>query len=129
LFALRAIWSDVTHRIAARRDNPACADSEARLRLERNNPGLTPKITFEFSAPERPAAGRAPAVRPQVAILREQGVNGQVEMGAALTRAGFKAIDVHMTDILCGRISLAEFRGVVACGGFSFGDVLGAGEG
>jgi phosphoribosylformylglycinamidine synthase len=69
------------------------------------------------------------ASRPRIAILREQGVNGQVEMGAATTRAGFKAIDVHMTDILSGRVSLQEFRGLIACGGFSYGDVLGAGEG
>src|SRR5213075_1470880 len=69
------------------------------------------------------------STRPPVAVLREQGVNGQVEMAAALTRAGFSAIDVHMTDILSGRLSLKDFRGVIACGGFSYGDVLGAGEG
>jgi phosphoribosylformylglycinamidine synthase len=124
LAKLRDIWSNVTRRIAGLRDNPTCAEQEHALRLDRTNPGLTPKVTFEFGAPA--IVGTA---RPPIAILREQGVNGQVEMAAAFTRAGFKAIDVHMTDILSGRISLKDFRGLVACGGFSFGDVLGAGEG
>jgi phosphoribosylformylglycinamidine synthase len=85
--------------------------------------------------PAPPATGHSPfatrhsAARPRIAILREQGVNGQVEMAAAITRADFQAIDVHMTDILSGRVSLQEFRGIIACGGFSYGDVLGAGEG
>ncbi len=157
LFALRAIWSDVTRRIATLRDNPASAESEYQLKLDPTNPGITPKITFEFfnpsvteatevstestefetkalsSVPSVPSSvssvTKARSVRPRVAILREQGVNGQVEMGAATTRAGFSAVDVHMTDILTGRISLRDFRGVIACGGFSYGDVLGAGEG
>jgi phosphoribosylformylglycinamidine synthase len=123
LFALRAIWSDVTRRMAALRDNPACAEQEHRLRLESKNPGITPKITFDI----RPAKNFAS--RPPIAILREQGVNGEVEMAAAFTRAGFAAVDVHMTDILSGRVSLKNFRGLAACGGFSYGDVLGAGEG
>jgi len=123
LFALRAVWSDVTRRIALLRDNPACAEQEFQLKLEADNPGITPKITFDLQVRKKSST------RPSVAILREQGVNGQVEMGAALTRAGFRALDVHMTDILSGRISLKEFRGVIACGGFSYGDVLGAGEG
>ena len=147
LFALRAVWSDVTRRIALLRDNPACAESEYQLKLDPLNPGITPKITFDLSTAVEPAphtdvrppsigakrttdfALRHSAARPRVAILREQGVNGQVEMAAATTRAGFQAIDVHMTDILSGRVSLQEFRGIIACGGFSFGDVLGAGEG
>ena len=144
LFRLRAIWSDVTRRIAALRDNPACAEQEFQLKLEAENPGITPRITFPFrsASDERPGAVQgnsavAPATavsplrqtRPAVAILREQGVNGQVEMGAATTRAGFRAVDVHMTDILTGRVSLRDFRGLIACGGFSYGDVLGAGEG
>ncbi|HEX2854745.1 MAG TPA: phosphoribosylformylglycinamidine synthase [Opitutaceae bacterium] len=151
LFELRAIWSDVTRRISALRDNPACAESEFKLKRDATNPGITPKLTFAFGAGaerevessklkvERRDSGAVPNFqpstfnlqqsRPSVAILREQGVNGQVEMGAATTRAGFKAIDVHMTDILTGRISLKDFRGVIACGGFSYGDVLGAGEG
>ncbi len=156
LSGLRAVWSDVTRRIAALRDNPACADSEYQLKLDKTDPGLTPKLTFAFSevgrvVPNAPAvsavAGGAdpgsgtsayplPATRysllsarPPIAILREQGVNGEVEMAAAFTRAGFTAIDVHMTDILSGRVSLKDFRGLAACGGFSYGDVLGAGEG
>lgn len=128
LSTLRAIWSDPTRRIAALRDNPAAAESEFQLKLDRTDPGLTPKITFEY--PFTAGSELAPAsVRPRVAILREQGVNGQVEMAAAFTRAGFNAVDVHMTDILSGRVTLKDFRGLVACGGFSYGDVLGAGEG
>jgi phosphoribosylformylglycinamidine synthase len=127
LTALRDVWSDVTRRMAALRDNPRCAEQEHALRLDRANPGLSPQITFDPSVPAAPAiVGKA---RPPMAILREQGVNGEVEMAAAFTRAGFKAVDVHMTDILSGRVSLKDFRGLVACGGFSYGDVLGAGEG
>jgi len=140
LYALRAIWSDVSRRIALLRDNPACAESEYQMKLDPWNPGMTPKLTFRIEtvsddpfadsiAPFPLRSHLAITERPPVAILREQGVNGQVEMGAALTRAGFRAIDVHMTDILAGRYSLEDFRGVIACGGFSYGDVLGAGEG
>ncbi len=125
LTTLRGWWSDVTHRIAALRDNPASADSEHQLRLDPTDPGITPRVTFDPAAP----AGWAVTERPPVAILREQGVNGEVEMAAAFTRAGFRAMDVHMTDLLSGRVSLRDFRGVAACGGFSYGDVLGAGEG
>jgi phosphoribosylformylglycinamidine synthase len=144
--SLRAIWSDVTRRIASLRDNPACAEQEYQLKLDPKNPGITPKITFKLTteftentagqnkiSSSPPRIGSVPSVvqnkKPAVAILREQGVNGEVEMAAAFTRAGFRAIDVHMTDILSGRISLRDFRGVAACGGFSYGDVLGAGEG
>ena len=147
---LRAIWSDTTRRIASLRDNPACAESEYQLKLDRTDPGITPKLTFNLSnlssqkvteKTETVSKGAAspnsvPSVsscknleRPPMAILREQGVNGEVEMAAAFHRAGFKAIDVHMTDILSGRTSLKDFRGLAACGGFSYGDVLGAGEG
>ncbi|MBC7369477.1 MAG: phosphoribosylformylglycinamidine synthase [Undibacterium sp.] len=137
LFALRAIWSDVTRRIAAIRDNPACAESEHQLRTDRTDPGITPLVTFEVErvVPNALSDSSVSSVfsvgqsRPSVAILREQGVNGEVEMAAAFTRAGFKAIDVHMTDILSGRVSLKDFRGLAACGGFSYGDVLGAGGG
>ena len=150
LFALRAIWSDVTRRITTIRDHPACAESEHQLRQDRTNPGITPMVTFEVERVVPKAlsdvgreVARAPSdsqlstlnsqlpgrPRPAIAILREQGVNGEVEMAAAFTRAGFKAIDVHMTDILSGRVSLKDFRGLAACGGFSYGDVLGAGEG
>ncbi|MFO1451607.1 MAG: phosphoribosylformylglycinamidine synthase subunit PurQ, partial [Opitutaceae bacterium] len=125
LFALRAVWSDVTRRIALLRDNPACAESEYQLKLDRTDPGITPRLTFQPTAPAVLRFG----VRPAIAILREQGVNGEVEMAAAFTRAGFRAVDVHMSDILEGRVSLREMRGLAACGGFSYGDVLGAGEG
>jgi phosphoribosylformylglycinamidine synthase len=142
LVTLRGWWSDVTHRIARLRDNPVAADQEHALRLDKTDPGMRPVITFEYpnrfntEGPEKRStkvsAGSAISVlktKPAVAILREQGVNGEVEMAACFTRAGFKAVDVHMTDILSGRVSLKDFRGVVACGGFSYGDVLGAGEG
>jgi phosphoribosylformylglycinamidine synthase len=127
--ALRARWSHVTHQIALHRDDPACAAEEHAARLDPDAPGLTAHLTFELT----PAAPAAPAIltgaRPRVAILREQGVNGQIEMAAAFTRAGFEAIDVHMTDLVEGRADLADCLGAVACGGFSFGDVLGAGRG
>lgn len=120
---LRAIWSDTTRRIAALRDNPDCAESEYQLKLEKDDPGISPKVTFDVSVKKDYAS------RPKMAILREQGVNGEVEMAAAFDVAGFESIDVHMTDILSGKISLGDFQGLVACGGFSYGDVLGAGEG
>ena len=123
LSTLRAIWSDVTRRIQAMRDNPAGAEQEFQLKLDRGNPGIRPVLTFATKPKKKLST------KPKVAILREQGVNSQVEMGHAFTRAGFTAVDVHMTDILSGRVSLQDFRGVVACGGFSYGDVLGAGEG
>ena len=123
ILELRRIWSGVTHRIASLRDNPVCADQEMAARLDDSDPGLTPKVTFDVQF-GRDFEGVAP-----LAVLREQGVNGEVEMAAAFTRAGFRAVDVHMSDILAGRIRLDDFRGLVACGGFSYGDVLGAGEG
>lgn len=125
LFRLRDGWSDVTRRIAGLRDNPWCAESEHAVRLDRADPGITPKLTFTPTAPTVLRSGP----RPAIAILREQGVNGEVEMAAAFDRAGFRALDVHMTDLLSGRFSLESVRGLVACGGFSYGDVLGAGEG
>ncbi len=126
---LRAIWSDVTRRIAALRDNPACAEQEYQHKLDATDPGISPKITFDFTALENRESKIKNSARPPIAILREQGVNGEVEMAAAFDRAGFRAVDVHMTDIIEGRVSLADFRGFAACGGFSYGDVLGAGEG
>jgi len=123
---LRARWSHVTHQLALRRDDPACAAEEHAARLDPDAPGLTADLTFSL-APAAPAL--ATGARPRVAILREQGVNGQIEMAAAFTRAGFEAVDVHMTDLASGRADLADCRGAVACGGFSFGDVLGAGRG
>lgn len=131
---LRATWSDVTRRMAAMRDNPECAEEEFRVKLDVEDPGIRPVVTFDYpqdSVGPGLARGRSASAgsSPAVAILREQGVNGEIEMGAAFSRAGFRAVDVHMTDILSGRVSLADFRGMVACGGFSYGDVLGAGEG
>ncbi|HEY5933517.1 MAG TPA: phosphoribosylformylglycinamidine synthase subunit PurQ, partial [Kofleriaceae bacterium] len=122
---LRARWSHVTHQLALRRDDPGCAAEEHASRLDPEAAGLSAELTFDPTAAPAVATG----ARPRVAILREQGVNGQIEMAAAFTRAGFDAIDVHMTDLIEGRIDLASMRGAVACGGFSFGDVLGAGRG
>ncbi|HVU16093.1 MAG TPA: phosphoribosylformylglycinamidine synthase [Candidatus Didemnitutus sp.] len=128
LFALRDVWSDVTRRIQGLRDNSRLTEQEHALRLDSSNRGITPKLSYDLAAMST-LGRRFPRSRPAVAILREQGVNSQVEMGAAFTRAGFKAVDVHMTDILAGRVPLRDFRGLAACGGFSYGDVLGAGEG
>ncbi|HYC72589.1 MAG TPA: phosphoribosylformylglycinamidine synthase [Opitutaceae bacterium] len=128
LFALRAVWSDVTRRIQGLRDNPKGAEQEYQLKLDRTNPGIRPKLTYRVQ-PSAFRVSKFGSARPRVAILREQGVNGQIEMAAAFTRAGFTAVDVHMSDILSGRVSLRDFRGITACGGFSYGDVLGAGEG
>jgi phosphoribosylformylglycinamidine synthase single chain form len=122
--ALRARWSHVSHEIASRRDDSACAAEEHAGRTAPDAPGLTALLTFDLAAPNI-----LTGARPRVAILREQGVNGQIEMAAAFTRAGFEAIDIHMTDLIEGRRDLADCRGAVACGGFSFGDVLGAGRG
>ncbi len=127
LSVLRAIWSDVTFRMQTLRDNPESAASEHALRQDLSNPGITPKITYDFHS--SPFTPHSSAAKPRLAILREQGVNGEVEMAGAFDRAGFQCIDVHMTDILSGRVSLSDFRGLAACGGFSYGDVLGAGEG
>ncbi len=126
--ALRRLWSETSCRLQALRDNPACAQDAFDSLLEVADPGLNAQLTF---APDEDitAAFIAGRARPRVAILREQGVNGQVEMAAAFDRAGFAAVDVHMSDIIEGRISLADFHGLAACGGFSYGDVLGAGGG
>ncbi|NLC61637.1 MAG: phosphoribosylformylglycinamidine synthase [Gammaproteobacteria bacterium] len=125
--ALFDAWWSVSHAMQRLRDNPESADAERQSRCQFDAPGLRPKLTFD------PAGGQAPAVtgaaRPRVAILREQGVNGQVEMAAGFDQAGFAAVDVHMSDLLAGRVTLDGFKGVVACGGFSYGDVLGAGRG
>ena len=120
--ALRAVWSDTTHRLQTLRDDPACADEEHALRTDRDDPGLVERPVP--LAPRRAWAGP----RPRVAILREQGCNSQIEMAAMFDSAGFEAVDVHMTELHAG-LDLARFRGVVAVGGFSYGDVLGAGAG
>ncbi len=126
--ALRGVWSETSHHMQALRDDTRCADEEHAARTDAQDPGLSVHLTFAID--ENPAAPFiARGARPRMAILREQGVNGQTEMAAAFDRAGFEAVDVHMSDVLSGEVSLASFRGLVACGGFSYGDVLGAGEG
>ncbi len=121
---LQRMWSETTYQMQKLRDNPDCAEAEFAGLLDAADPGLHAKLTFDINA--APAVMRS---RPKIAILREQGVNGQVEMAAAFDRAGFAAVDVHMSDIISGRVKLSDFKGVAACGGFSYGDVLGAGEG
>ncbi|RIA32054.1 phosphoribosylformylglycinamidine synthase [Ectopseudomonas oleovorans] len=125
---LQRQWAETSYQIQRLRDNAECADQEFDALLEEDNPGLSVKLGFDVNQ-DVAAPYIKKGVRPQIAILREQGVNGQVEMAAAFDRAGFSAIDVHMSDILAGRVSLEAFKGLVACGGFSYGDVLGAGEG
>jgi phosphoribosylformylglycinamidine synthase len=121
---LQRAWSEVSFQIARLRDDPDCAQEEFDALLDANNPGLSCNLTFD------PAATFAiGGNRPKMAILREQGVNGEVEMAAAFDRAGFACIDVHMSDLMAGRVHLADFKGLAACGGFSYGDVLGAGQG
>jgi phosphoribosylformylglycinamidine synthase len=125
---LHAAWGETSYAMQRQRDNPLSADAELEWRLDDADPGITPKLTFD-PAEDVAAALIASGVRPRIAILREQGVNGQVEMAAAFSRAGFDAVDVHMSDLASGRVRLADFRGFAACGGFSYGDVLGAGRG
>ena len=125
--ALQQLWAQNSYAIQRDRDNAECADQEYADILA-DNPGLSASLSFD-AADDVAAPMIATGVRPKVAILREQGVNGQAEMAAAFDRAGFEAIDVHMSDLKSGRRQLAEFKGLAACGGFSYGDVLGAGEG
>jgi len=125
---LQRAWSELSFHMQRLRDNPVCAEQEWAAKQSVDDPGLHARLSFDLNDnPAAPYIGRG--ARPRVAILREQGVNGQMEMAAAFDRAGFSAIDVHMTDILAGRITLHDFKGAVACGGFSYGDVLGAGQG
>ncbi|NOT15049.1 MAG: phosphoribosylformylglycinamidine synthase, partial [Methylotenera sp.] len=125
---LHRMWSETTYQMQKLRDNPASAQQEYDRLLNENDRGMFAELTFNPS--ENIAAPYiSTGVRPKMAILREQGVNGHVEMAASFDRAGFSAYDVHMSDIIAGRISLKDFSGFVACGGFSYGDVLGAGEG
>jgi phosphoribosylformylglycinamidine synthase len=125
---LHRMWSETTYQMQKLRDNPVCAQQEYDRILDDSNRGLFAELTFDPS--ENIAAPYINSgVRPKMAILREQGVNGHVEMAASFDRAGFATFDVHMSDIIAGRVSLKEFAGFVACGGFSYGDVLGAGEG
>ncbi|MEJ2694400.1 MAG: phosphoribosylformylglycinamidine synthase, partial [Candidatus Thiodiazotropha sp.] len=120
-------WSQTSRRMQALRDNPACAEEEF-ARIAEQDPGIQVRLSFDLND-DVAAPMIATGIRPRMAILREQGVNGQLEMAAAFHRAGFEAIDVHMSDIIEGRFTLEAFKGLVACGGFSYGDVLGAGEG
>jgi phosphoribosylformylglycinamidine synthase len=124
---LQKTWSEVSYRMQALRDNPECARQQFERISDDNDPGLSAVLSFDVN--DNIAAAFVNTYKPKVAILREQGVNGHVEMAAAFDRAGFAAIDVHMTDIISGRVSLVDFTGLVACGGFSYGDVLGAGGG
>lgn len=121
------MWSETSFRIQSLRDNPECAQQEFD-QLIAHDPGLSARVTFDVND-NLSAPFINTGVRPRAAILREQGVNGQLEMAAAFDRAGFEAVDVHMSDILEGRVNLDTFKAMAACGGFSYGDVLGAGEG
>jgi phosphoribosylformylglycinamidine synthase len=125
---LQVLWSETSHAVQRLRDNPDCADQELDWLSDWSRPGLRPRLSFDPTQEPGPP-GIAGAARPAVAILREQGVNGHVEMAAAFDLAGFEVVDVHMSDLAEGRRRLDEFAGLVACGGFSYGDVLGAGRG
>jgi len=125
---LHRAWSETTFRLQSLRDHPDCAREEYDRLLDDGDPGLWARTSFDVDE-DVAAPFIGSGARPRVAVLREQGVNSQVEMAAAFHRAGFDAIDVHMTDIIAGRAELDQFKGLVACGGFSYGDVLGAGEG
>ena len=130
---LQQEWSQVSYQIARRRDNPACVQQEYDLITDDSYKGLTAAPNFDLNqkveAPYLNSRADSNNSKPKVAILREQGVNGQTEMAAGFTQAGFEAVDVHMSDLLNGRINLRDFDGLVTCGGFSYGDVLGAGSG
>ncbi len=125
---LQRWWSETTWRMQSLRDNPECAWQEYERILDVEDPGLNVQLSYDLNA-DVAAPYIATGKRPKMAVLREQGVNGQVEMAAAFDRAGFETHDVHMSDIIGGRVNLKNFTGLVACGGFSYGDVLGAGEG
>ena len=130
---LQQQWSQVSYQIARRRDNPECVQQEYDLIADTNHKGLIAAPNFDLNqkieTPYLNSRADSDNSKPRVAILREQGVNGQLEMAAGFTQAGFEAVDVHMSDLLEGRINLRDFDGLVACGGFSYGDVLGAGSG
>ncbi|MBB5018729.1 phosphoribosylformylglycinamidine synthase [Chitinivorax tropicus] len=126
--SLQRAWSETSYHMQLLRDNPSCAESEYDRILDKHDRGLFAELTFDQNE-DIAAPMIATGARPRIAVLREQGVNSQAEMAAAFTKAGFDAFDVHMSDIIAGRVALAEFAGLAACGGFSYGDVLGAGEG
>ncbi|WP_107726045.1 phosphoribosylformylglycinamidine synthase [Neisseria weaveri] len=125
---LQQAWQETGHQIQRLRDNPECADSEFALLADDKRSALFADLKFDLKE-DIAAPFIASGAKPKIAVLREQGVNGQVEMAAAFTRAGFDAYDVHMSDLMAGRVKLANFQMLAACGGFSYGDVLGAGEG
>lgn len=125
---LQRAWQETSHAIQRLRDNPACADSEFALIGDNERSALFADVKFDVNE-DIAAPFVNSGAKPKIAILREQGVNGQIEMAAAFTRAGFDAYDVHMSDLMAGRVHLANFKMLAACGGFSYGDVLGAGEG
>ena len=125
---LQRLWAETSYRVQSLRDNADCAQEEFDNLLDSSDPGLHAELTFDIND-DISAPYINTGARPRVAVLREQGVNGQVEMAAAFDRAGFESVDVHMSDLLSGRVSLEGFNSLVACGGFSYGDVLGAGEG
>lgn len=125
---LQRAWQETSHAIQRLRDNPACADSEFALIGDNDRSALFADVKFDVNE-DIAAPFVNSGAKPKIAILREQGVNGQIEMAAAFTRAGFDAYDVHMSDLMAGRVNLADFKMLAACGGFSYGDVLGAGEG
>ena len=126
-------WWSVTHAMQRLRDNPECADEERAAARRFDAPGLRPQLTFDpaedVAAPCIDKLFNIGGARPRIAILREQGINSQIETAVAFDRAGFTAVDVHMSDLIAGRARLPDFAGFVACGGFSYGDVLGAGRG
>lgn len=126
--ALFDAWWSVTHAMQALRDNPECAEEERAAARRFDAPAMRPLLTFD-PGEDIAAPYISTGARPRVAVLREQGVNGQIEMASAFDRAGFTAVDVHMSDLIAGRVDLATMQGLVACGGFSYGDVLGAGRG
>ena len=124
----RKIWAQTTYQMQSLRDNPDCARQEYEAKDESNDRGLFAELTFDINE-DVAAPYISKGIAPKVAILREQGVNSHGEMAAAFNRAGFTCVDVHMSDVLSGRVKLDDFKGFAACGGFSYGDVLGAGEG
>lgn len=124
---LKQIWAETSYQMARLRDNPECAKQAFNSIVNSDDKGLFSELSYNVA--EDISAPYIQQSRPKMAVLREQGVNGQIEMAAAFDRAGFTSVDVHMSDLISGRVSLADFQGLVACGGFSFGDVLGAGRG
>ncbi|MDQ6994061.1 MAG: phosphoribosylformylglycinamidine synthase, partial [Mariprofundaceae bacterium] len=127
VLALQQVWSETSYHMSALRDNPACAKQAFDAIANPDAKGLFSTLSYDVN--DDVSAPFIQKTRPKMAVLREQGVNGQIEMAAAFDRAGFTSVDVHMSDLIEGRVSLKDFQGLVACGGFSFGDVLGAGRG